>query len=186
MFDIGFSELVLIFVIGLVVLGPQRLPVAIRTVVSWIRTLRNLANNVQSELAQELKLQELQESIKKAEHLNLSALSPELSKTVEELKASAQKMQQQLDQQTQAANNAVSELKSSLEQQTKVEAQREEQPITADKAEEQQVLAADEQAELAEADEEKLILEQHQDELASYDPLADVPAEKITEPAKKS
>ena len=91
MFDIGFSELVLIFVIGLVVLGPQRLPVAIRTVVSWIRTLRNLANNVQSELAQELKLQELQESIKKAEHLNLSALSPELSKTVEELKASAQK-----------------------------------------------------------------------------------------------
>src|SRR5699024_9525508 len=135
-------------------LGPQRLPVAIRTVVSWIRTLRNLANNVQSELAQELKLQEMQERIKKAEHLNLSALSPELSKTVEELKASAQKMQQQLDQQTQAANNAVSELRSSLEQQTKEEAQSEEQLIAADKAEGQQVLSADEQAELAEADEE--------------------------------
>ena len=73
-----------------------------------------------------------------------------------------------------------------MEQQTKVEAQSEEQLIAADKAEGQQVLSADEQAELAEADEEKLILEQHQDELASYDPLADVPAEKITEPAKKS
>ncbi|MCJ8727507.1 Sec-independent protein translocase TatB, partial [Escherichia coli] len=29
MFDIGFSELLLVFIIGLVVLGPQRLPVAV-------------------------------------------------------------------------------------------------------------------------------------------------------------
>ena len=43
MFDIGFSELLLVFVIGLIVLGPQRLPVAVKTVVSWIRTLRSLA-----------------------------------------------------------------------------------------------------------------------------------------------
>ncbi|VDZ96948.1 sec-independent protein translocase protein [Salmonella enterica subsp. enterica] len=30
MFDIGFSELLLVFVIGLIVLGPQRLPVAVK------------------------------------------------------------------------------------------------------------------------------------------------------------
>ncbi|KMK51168.1 preprotein translocase subunit TatB [[Actinobacillus] muris] len=96
MFDIGFSELVLVFIVGLVVLGPQRLPVAIRTVMGWVRTIRGLAANVQNELAQELKLQELQESIKKAEALNLSQLSPELSKTVAELKESAQKMQADL------------------------------------------------------------------------------------------
>jgi sec-independent protein translocase protein TatB len=29
-FDIGFSELLLVFVIGLIVLGPQRLPVAVK------------------------------------------------------------------------------------------------------------------------------------------------------------
>ena len=86
MFDIGFSELVLVLIVGLVVLGPQRLPIAIRTVMGWVRTIRGLAANVQNELAQELKLQELKESIKKAEELNLSSLSPELSKTVEELK----------------------------------------------------------------------------------------------------
>ncbi|TCP95208.1 sec-independent protein translocase protein TatB [Cricetibacter osteomyelitidis] len=97
MFDIGFSELVLIFIVGLVVLGPQRMPVAIRTVMGWVRTLRGLAANVQNELTQELKLQELQDSIKKAEQLNLKTLSPELSKTVEELKASAQKMQANLN-----------------------------------------------------------------------------------------
>lgn len=65
MFDIGFSELLLVFVIGLIVLGPQRLPVAVKTVASWIRTLRSLATTVQNELAQELKLQEFQESLKR-------------------------------------------------------------------------------------------------------------------------
>ena len=79
MFDIGFSELVLLMVVGLVVLGPKRLPVAIRTVMSWVKTIRGLAANVQNELKQELKLQELQDSIKKAESLNLQTLSPELS-----------------------------------------------------------------------------------------------------------
>ncbi len=67
MFDIGFGELALIFVIGLVVLGPERLPVAVRTVVGWIRALRSLASTVQNELSQELKLQELQDSLKKVE-----------------------------------------------------------------------------------------------------------------------
>lgn len=97
MFDIGFAELMLIFLVGLIVLGPQRMPVAIRTVMGWVRTVRGLAHNVQTELAQELKLQELQESIKKAEALNISNLSPELSKTVEELKQSAQQMQESLN-----------------------------------------------------------------------------------------
>ena len=36
MFDIGFSELLLVFIIGLVVLGPQRLPVAVKTVAGWV------------------------------------------------------------------------------------------------------------------------------------------------------
>ena len=97
MFDIGFSELVLVLIVVLVVLVPQRLPIAIRTVMGWVRTIRGLAANVQNELAQELKLQELKDSIKKAEELNLSSLSPELSKTVEELKQSADKMQQDLN-----------------------------------------------------------------------------------------
>lgn len=55
MFDIGFSELLLVFIIGLVVLGPQRLPVAVKTVAGWIRALRSLATTVQNELTQELK-----------------------------------------------------------------------------------------------------------------------------------
>lgn len=109
MFDIGFSELVLLMVVGLVVLGPKRLPVAIRTVMGWVKTIRGLAANVQNELKQELKLQELQDSIKKAESLNLQALSPELSKTVEELKAQADKMKAELEDKAAQAGTTVEE-----------------------------------------------------------------------------
>lgn len=92
MFDIGFSELLLVMVIGLVVLGPERLPVAVRTVAGWIKTLRSLATSVQNELSQELKLQELQDSLKKAEQVGLQNLTPELKASMDELKQAAESM----------------------------------------------------------------------------------------------
>lgn len=92
MFDIGFSELLLIFVIGLVVLGPKRLPVAVKTVVGWIRALRSLATTVQNELTQELKLQEFQDSLKKVEKASLDTLSPELKASMDELREAAESM----------------------------------------------------------------------------------------------
>ncbi len=92
MFDIGFSELLLVFVIGLIVLGPQRLPVAVKTVVSWIRTLRSLAATVQNEITQELKLQEFQESLKKVEKASLDNLTPELKASMDELREAAESM----------------------------------------------------------------------------------------------
>lgn len=96
MFDIGFSELLLVFIIGLVVLGPQRLPVAVKTVAGWIRALRSLATTVQNELTQELKLQEfqdsLQDSLKKVEKASLTNLTPELKASMDELRQAAESM----------------------------------------------------------------------------------------------
>lgn len=92
MFDIGFSELLLVFVIGLVVLGPKRLPVAVKTVVGWIRALRSLAATVQNELTQELKLQEFQDSLKKVEKASLDSLTPELKASMDELREAAESM----------------------------------------------------------------------------------------------
>lgn len=93
MFDIGFSELILVMIVGLVVLGPERLPVAVKTVAGWIRAMRSLASSVQNELTQELKLQELQDSIKKVEKNALQDLTPELKASMDELRAAAQAMQ---------------------------------------------------------------------------------------------
>ncbi|CDG18889.1 MULTISPECIES: Sec-independent protein translocase protein TatB [Xenorhabdus] len=96
MFDIGFGELLLVMVIGLVVLGPERLPIAVKTVAGWIRVLRSLAANVQNELAQELKLQELQDTLKKMEEkADMQSLSPELKATMEELKEAAESLKKQ-------------------------------------------------------------------------------------------
>lgn len=92
MFDIGFGELVLVFVIGLVVLGPQRLPIAVRTVMGWVRAMRSMATSVQNELAQELKIQELQDGLKKIEQASKDSFSPELKATVDELKQTADSM----------------------------------------------------------------------------------------------
>ncbi|RYI11458.1 Sec-independent protein translocase subunit TatB, partial [Proteus mirabilis] len=95
MFDIGFSQLLLVMVIGLVFLGPERLPVAVKTIAGWVRALRSLAANVQNELTQELKLQELQESLKKVEEkANLQTLSPELKASMDELKEAAQSLKE--------------------------------------------------------------------------------------------
>ncbi len=93
MFDIGFWELILISVVGLVVLGPERLPVAIRSVSGFIRGAKRMANGVKEELAQELKIQELQENLKKAEKMGMEELNPDLKESLEELKKAAAEVQ---------------------------------------------------------------------------------------------
>lgn len=92
MFDIGFWEITLISIIGLVVLGPERLPTAIRSVMQWINTAKNMANSVKSEISQELKLHEMNENMIKASKDGLDSLDPELKKSIDEMKKSAQQL----------------------------------------------------------------------------------------------
>lgn len=93
MFDIGFWELVLISVVGLVVLGPERLPVAIRSVSKFVGQAKSMANSVKDELSHELKVQELQENLRKAEKMGMEDLSPDLKASVDELKQAAAQVQ---------------------------------------------------------------------------------------------
>lgn len=109
MFDIGFSELLLVFVIGLVVLGPERLPVAVRTVAGWIRTLRSMAASVQNELNQEFKLQELQDSLKKAEEAGLKNLSPEIKSSIDDLKEAASSMKRSIHENLSPSDQAIAD-----------------------------------------------------------------------------
>ncbi|MBL4817533.1 Sec-independent protein translocase subunit TatB [Shewanella psychropiezotolerans] len=91
MFDgIGFMELLLIGILGLVVLGPERLPLAIRSITGWIRAMKNMANSVKDELEQELKIEQLHSDLKKAESQGLKNLSPELQESIDQLKDAAQ------------------------------------------------------------------------------------------------
>jgi len=92
MFDIGFWEIVLISVIGLIVLGPERLPTAIRSVMRWINTAKGMANAVKTEISQELKLHEMNENMIKASKQGLSDLDPELQQSIEEMQQSAKEV----------------------------------------------------------------------------------------------
>jgi sec-independent protein translocase protein TatB len=58
MFDIGFSEILLIFVLGLVVLGPEKLPRVAAQVGRWIGRARGMARQFREQLEEEVNLEE--------------------------------------------------------------------------------------------------------------------------------
>ena len=55
-FGIGLFELVMIAVVALLVLGPERLPGAMREVAKWMRQLRNISSEFQSQFSEEFKM----------------------------------------------------------------------------------------------------------------------------------
>ncbi|WLD57923.1 Sec-independent protein translocase protein TatB [Salinispirillum sp. LH 10-3-1] len=63
MFDIGFLELAIIAGIALIVLGPERLPGAARTVGRYIGQARRMVGNFQRQIEQEVRLDELNKKI---------------------------------------------------------------------------------------------------------------------------
>lgn len=54
MFEIGFSELVLVAIVALLVVGPERLPELVRTVGHWVGRFRRMADEVNAEVQREL------------------------------------------------------------------------------------------------------------------------------------
>jgi len=65
MFDIGFSELLIVAVVALLVLGPERLPRAAKLAGMWMRRLRAQWYAVQADLERELAQEEFQRSVGK-------------------------------------------------------------------------------------------------------------------------
>ncbi len=64
MFDIGFLELVVVGVIALIVLGPERLPHAARTAGRWVGKIKRMVRQVSEEVDKQLKAEELREKLK--------------------------------------------------------------------------------------------------------------------------
>lgn len=63
MLNIGFSEILLFGIIALVILGPEKLPFAVRTAGRWYARLRHFVNNIQHDIEKELQLSELREQM---------------------------------------------------------------------------------------------------------------------------
>ncbi|MCG6658362.1 twin-arginine translocase subunit TatB [Halomonas campisalis] len=64
MFDIGFLELLILGVVGLLVLGPERLPKAARTLGLWIGKIKRTVSGMQREINAQLEAEELRQKLK--------------------------------------------------------------------------------------------------------------------------
>lgn len=95
MFGFGFSELMVIAIVALVVLGPERLPKAARFAGLWVRRARNQWDSVKQELERELHAEELKRE--------MQSLRQTVQDTDNELRASGEAARRQMqDAQTQA------------------------------------------------------------------------------------
>jgi sec-independent protein translocase protein TatB len=59
MFDLGFTELMLIGIVALVVIGPERLPKVARTAGQWLGKLNRYVSQVKQDIDRDMKLEEL-------------------------------------------------------------------------------------------------------------------------------
>src|SRR5881394_2408204 len=95
MFDIGFSELMVIAVIALVVIGPERLPKVARTLGHLAGRLQRYVADVKADINREIELDELRkmrDSMKKAASDIETSVSAEVSKTQAELDKTADEL----------------------------------------------------------------------------------------------
>lgn len=108
MFDVGWSEMAVIAVVALVVIGPKDLPLALRTVGQYIRKARRLASDFQSsidEMGREIELEEMKKKVNDAVMANTPAamiektIDPqgELSQTADAVAGAADAVKKAVD-----------------------------------------------------------------------------------------
>ena len=78
--DIGLQEIVFISVIALIVLGPERLPQAIKTIAIWINRIKRSFNDVKKDLEAEINADEIRR------HIHNDNVLHELGESAEQLK----------------------------------------------------------------------------------------------------
>ena len=94
MFDIGLSEILIVAIVALVVLGPERLPKAARLAGFWVRKARAQWYTVKAELESEMADEELKESLK----ASMADLQQTLSSHQEDLRHEMQALDSDLKQ----------------------------------------------------------------------------------------
>jgi sec-independent protein translocase protein TatB len=91
MFDIGALELILIGVVALLVVGPERLPKLARTAGMWLGRGRRFLNSVKDDIDREIKADELRQILEKQKQNN------PLHEIIEDTKGGLEKIQSQTE-----------------------------------------------------------------------------------------
>jgi len=106
-FDIGFSELLVIAVVALVVLGPERLPKAARFAGLWVRRARNQWDSVKQELERELHAEEIKRQ--------MQDVRQGMQDTENQLRASGEALRRQAQQARQQGDDLAQEVRAPAE-----------------------------------------------------------------------
>ncbi len=103
MFDVGFWELVLIFIVLLLVVGPDKLPGVVRTIGLYVGKARAIVAGVRAEVERELQLDEVKRSIRN------QVPADELRKLGDSLRGVRQDVEQSAEQTRKATAAALSD-----------------------------------------------------------------------------
>lgn len=101
MFEIGFPELMLIAVVGLLVIGPERLPEALRTLGLWFGRMRRSFTAVKAEIEKEIGMDEVRRQ------LHNEAVMDEMKRIESEVRGTVVDAQASLNEGIQAADNSI-------------------------------------------------------------------------------
>jgi sec-independent protein translocase protein TatB len=107
MFDVGFSEIIVIAVVALVVIGPERLPKVARTLGHLFGRMQRYVNDVKADIAREMELEELRKlqnsvkesarSIEQSVTREIDVAQAQLTSVDEALAKEAAAVQQQIE-----------------------------------------------------------------------------------------
>ncbi len=116
MFDVGFWEIVLIFVIMLIVVGPERLPQVIRTAGLWIGKARSMVSSVRAEVERELNIDELRRSVmEQTDSEEFRKLADQVKEINSDLRSAGQDLKSSLENATSQVADTLNSAQQSLD-----------------------------------------------------------------------
>ena len=91
MFDIGFSEILIVSTLTLIIMGPKRLPETVKTITLWLGRIRNFINSAKVEIENEVGIDEIKKQLHNEKIMNeiekskreLNSISKDLSMSQE-------------------------------------------------------------------------------------------------------
>jgi sec-independent protein translocase protein TatB len=83
MFDIGWSEMLIIGIVTLVVLGPKELPHALKTFSHWMRAARKLGSEFQSGVNEIVREAELEDAKRQLQQISKQSIGDKIEKAID-------------------------------------------------------------------------------------------------------